>query len=100
MTQSDPTPASAGTDVKAGLGVLLATCISALVVNANTSAVSILLPSIGEDVGAPVSTLQWAVTGYSLVGRRSSSRLALSATCLAAAASFSAAWPCSSSPVP
>ena len=45
-----------------------ATCISALVVNANTSAVSILLPSIGEDVGAPVSTLQWAVTGYSLVG--------------------------------
>ena len=68
VTKSDPVPGSAGTDVKPGLGVLLATCISALVVNANTSAVSILLPSIGEDVGAPVSTLQWAVTGYSLVG--------------------------------
>jgi EmrB/QacA subfamily drug resistance transporter len=50
------------------LGVLLATCISALIVNANTSAVTILLPAIGEDVGAPISTLQWAVTGYTLVG--------------------------------
>ena len=49
-------------------GVLAATCISTLVVNANTSAVAILLPSISEDVGSPVSTLQWAVTGYSLVG--------------------------------
>jgi EmrB/QacA subfamily drug resistance transporter len=49
-------------------GVLAATCVSTLVVNANTSAVSILLPSISEDVGSPVSTLQWAVTGYSLVG--------------------------------
>ena len=42
--------------------------MSALVVNANTSAVTILLPSISEDVDAPVAQLQWAVTGYSLVG--------------------------------
>jgi EmrB/QacA subfamily drug resistance transporter len=49
-------------------GVLAATCISTLVVNANTSAVSILLPSISEDTGTSVATLQWAVTGYSLVG--------------------------------
>jgi EmrB/QacA subfamily drug resistance transporter len=49
-------------------GVLAATCISTLVVNANTSAVSILLPSISEDTGMSVDTLQWAVTGYSLVG--------------------------------
>jgi len=53
---------------RAATGVLAATCISTLVVNANTSAVAILLPSISEDTGAPVSTLQWAVTGYSLVG--------------------------------
>jgi EmrB/QacA subfamily drug resistance transporter len=52
---------------KAG-GVLAATCISTLVVNANTSAVSILLPAISEDTGMSVNTLQWAVTGYSLVG--------------------------------
>ena len=52
---------------KAG-GVLAATCISTLVVNANTSAVSILLPAISEDTGTSVATLQWAVTGYSLVG--------------------------------
>jgi EmrB/QacA subfamily drug resistance transporter len=49
-------------------GVLIATCLSTLVVNANTSAVSILLPAISEDTGMSVSTLQWAVTGYSLVG--------------------------------
>jgi EmrB/QacA subfamily drug resistance transporter len=48
--------------------VLAAACVSALVVNANTSAVTILLPSISKDVDAPVAQLQWAVTGYSLVG--------------------------------
>jgi EmrB/QacA subfamily drug resistance transporter len=55
-------------EARAASGVLVATCVSTLVVNANTSAVAILLPSISEDVGSPVSTLQWAVTGYSLVG--------------------------------
>jgi MFS family permease len=59
---------SSDTGVRAPWGVLAAACVSALVVNANTSAVTILLPSISEDVGAPVSDLQWAVTGYSLVG--------------------------------
>ncbi|BAL87034.1 putative MFS transporter [Actinoplanes missouriensis 431] len=57
-----------GTDRAAGLGVLLAACVSALVVNANTSAVTILLPAISEDLSVPVDTLQWAVTGYMLVG--------------------------------
>jgi EmrB/QacA subfamily drug resistance transporter len=54
--------------VRAGVGVLAATCVSTLVVNANTSAVTILLPAISEDVGTSTTTLQWAVTGYSLVG--------------------------------
>ncbi|MEU4691519.1 MFS transporter [Actinoplanes sp. NPDC023714] len=57
-----------GTDRAAGLGVLLAACVSALVVNANTSAVTILLPAISDDLSVPVDTLQWAVTGYMLVG--------------------------------
>ena len=48
--------------------MLAATCISTLVVNANTSAVSILLPAISDDTGTSLATLQWAVTGYSLVG--------------------------------
>ncbi|GAA4444095.1 MFS transporter [Phytohabitans houttuyneae] len=48
--------------------MLLAACVSALVVNANTSAVTILLPAISDDVGTPVEQLQWAVTGYMLVG--------------------------------
>ncbi|GAB3246470.1 MFS transporter [Arthrobacter pigmenti] len=54
-------------EIRSG-GVLAATCISTLVVNANTSAVSILLPAISADTGTSVTTLQWAVTGYSLVG--------------------------------
>ncbi len=57
-----------GPDRPAPGGVLFAACVSALVVNANTSAVTILLPSISEDIDAPVAQLQWAVTGYSLVG--------------------------------
>ncbi len=57
------------TDVgRAARNVLLVTCLSTLVVNANTSAVSILLPAISDDTGMSVTTLQWAVTGYSLVG--------------------------------
>jgi EmrB/QacA subfamily drug resistance transporter len=53
--------------VKAG-GALGTACLSTFVVNANTSAVSILLPSIGADLGASLDLLQWAVTGYLLVG--------------------------------
>jgi EmrB/QacA subfamily drug resistance transporter len=55
-------------DRSAGLGVLAAACVSALVVNANTSAVTILLPAISTDLNASLSLLQWAVTGYMLVG--------------------------------
>lgn len=61
---SSPAPPGAGVP----RGVLAATCVSTLVVNANTSAVSILLPAISQDVGTSTTTLQWAVTGYSLVG--------------------------------
>ena len=61
MTDTQVATARAG-------GVLAATCLSTLVVNANTSAVSILLPAISADTGTSVDTLQWAVTGYSLVG--------------------------------
>jgi EmrB/QacA subfamily drug resistance transporter len=57
-----------GNDGRPTGGLLAAACLSTLVVNANTSAVSILLPAISEDVGSPISTLQWAVTGYTLVG--------------------------------
>src|SRR5215207_9548944 len=59
---------AAAPDRPAARGVLVAACVSALIVNANTSAVTILLPAISRDVDAPVDQLQWAVTGYSLVG--------------------------------
>ncbi|GAA1850660.1 MFS transporter [Microbacterium koreense] len=61
MTDASATTARAG-------AVLAATCLSTLIVNANTSAVSILLPAISDDTGTSVDLLQWAVTGYSLVG--------------------------------
>lgn len=54
--------------IRPGRGVLIAACVSTFVVNANTSAVSILLPSIATDLGASLDLLQWAVTGYLLVG--------------------------------
>jgi EmrB/QacA subfamily drug resistance transporter len=59
---------TSGPNRAAGAGVLAAACVSAFVVNANTSAVTILLPSISADTHTPVAQLQWAVTGYSLVG--------------------------------
>ena len=72
MTGTDSSTGSGSADTapaasRAG-GVLAVTCLSTFVVNANTSAVSILLPAISEDTGMDVTTLQWAVTGYSLVG--------------------------------
>ena len=60
--------AAAGDDRAAGWGVLAAACVTAFIVNANTSAVTILLPTMSEDTGTPVARLQWAVTGYMLVG--------------------------------
>jgi MFS family permease len=62
------TPPGRTVDRAAGAGVLAAACVSALVVNANTSAVTILLPAISDDVGTSLDVLQWAVTGYMLVG--------------------------------
>ncbi|GAA3388324.1 MFS transporter [Cryptosporangium minutisporangium] len=66
MTGAEPVTTTPGH--RAAGGLLFVACLSTLVVNANTSAVSILLPAISEDVDSPLSVLQWAVTGYSLVG--------------------------------
>jgi EmrB/QacA subfamily drug resistance transporter len=68
VNPAEPTGGHGEPDRRAGLGVLLAACISALVVNANTSAVTILLPAISADTGTSLDDLQWAVTGYMLVG--------------------------------
>ena len=83
-------------DRAAGLGVLAAASISALVVNANTSAVTILLPTMSKDVGAPVAQLQWAVTGYMLVGAAVIVTSGALGDVLGRRPSFSRAWGCSS----
>lgn len=62
------TVAVTGSDVRPGRGLVAVACLSTLVVNANTSAVSILLPAIAADLDSSVALLQWAVTGYLLVG--------------------------------
>ena len=84
------------TTAKAAGGVLVATCVSTLVVNANTSAVSILLPAISADTGMAVETLQWAVTGYSLVGAAVIVTSGSSATSSVASGSSSSGSCCSS----
>jgi MFS family permease len=72
-TGGDATPSAAsgaGSDagIAPGRALMVIACVSTLVVNANTSAVSILLPSISVDLGVPIDVLQWAVTGYLLMG--------------------------------
>ncbi|HSK57700.1 MAG TPA: MFS transporter [Actinomycetospora sp.] len=59
---------TAGAGLRPGRAVMVVACVSTLVVNANTSAVSILLPSISADLQTSMTVLQWAVTGYLLVG--------------------------------
>ncbi len=72
MTDDAKRTTSPRDDTRSGLrpgwGVMAVACVSTLVVNANTSAVSILLPSISVDLQTSVAVLQWAVTGYLLVG--------------------------------
>src|SRR3954453_23071921 len=67
-TPAGPAAPAGGPGRPAPGGVLAAACVSTFVVNANTSAVTILLPTISEDTGASLAQLQWAVTGYMLVG--------------------------------
>ena len=50
ITMGDSTTTTAASQ-RYALGALIATSVSALVVNANTSAVSILIPAISEDTG-------------------------------------------------
>ena len=53
-------PVPSGSDepgIRPALGVLLAAGVSSLVVKPNTSAVSILIPSISDDLGTPIEVL-------------------------------------------
>ena len=50
MSGTTSSAATEGAGTAAAAGVLAATCLSTFVVNANTSAVSILLPAISADM--------------------------------------------------
>jgi EmrB/QacA subfamily drug resistance transporter len=49
------------------IGVLLICCMSLLIVGLDITAVNVALPSIGRELDAGVSELQWTVDAYTLV---------------------------------
>src|SRR4051812_26976110 len=48
-------------------GVLLICCCSLLLVSMDNTIVNVALPSIGRDLGASLSGLQWTIDAYTLV---------------------------------
>src|SRR5215210_2767133 len=49
------------------LGILLVCCTSLLIVGLDITAVNVALPSIGRELDAGVSGLQWTVAAYTVV---------------------------------
>jgi EmrB/QacA subfamily drug resistance transporter len=49
------------------VGVLLICCLSLLIVGVDINIVNVALPSIGRQLHAPLSGLQWTIDGYTLV---------------------------------
>ena len=47
--------------------VLVICCLSLFIVGMDTTIVNVALPSIGRDLHASVSGLQWTIDGYTLV---------------------------------
>jgi MFS family permease len=67
-----PRAAGAALTTSAGIaGLLAATCLPNVLVNVNSSAISVLIPAISDDTGASIQSLQWTVSGYSLVSAAS-----------------------------
>src|SRR3954452_6409175 len=52
---------------KRRITVLLICCLSLLIVALDNTIVNVALPSIGHDLKAPLSGLQWIVDAYTLV---------------------------------
>src|SRR5580692_9895451 len=49
------------------MGILLICCMSLLIVGIDVTIVNVALPSIGHDLHASVSGLQWTIDAYTLV---------------------------------
>jgi EmrB/QacA subfamily drug resistance transporter len=65
--QSNPVRDNDGLSRRRRIGVLLICSMSLLIVGLDVTIVNVALPSIGKDLGASVSGLQWAVDAYTLV---------------------------------
>ncbi|HEY4791984.1 MAG TPA: MFS transporter, partial [Actinomycetes bacterium] len=51
---------------QAGRWVLLATVLGSGIAFLDTTVVNVALPTIGQDLGAGISSLQWVVNAYTL----------------------------------
>ncbi|MDQ2761423.1 MAG: MFS transporter [Actinomycetota bacterium] len=70
MTQEQPSTASASGHARScapnKTWVLVAVCLGQFMVQLDLTIANVALPSIGGDLGASVSGLQWVIDGYSL----------------------------------
>lgn len=69
--RAEPTPDRAGdgtltTASARGRWVLTATVLGSALAQIDATVVGIALPAVGREFGAPLETLQWVVTGYTL----------------------------------
>src|ERR1700729_2201273 len=60
-------PARHGMSRPRRIGILLICCMSLFIVGLDVTIVNVALPSIGHDLGASVSGLQWTIDAYTLV---------------------------------
>ena len=71
MTATQPraqstTQSGTGSGRRRPVLVLAVCCMSLLITSLDTTAVNVALPTVGHDLHAPVSGLQWTVDGYTL----------------------------------
>ena len=70
VARDAPAPPDSGSrpaDARSRLGILLGLSLVTFLLLVDDTAVSVALPSIQEQLGVGFATLQWVVTGYSLV---------------------------------
>ena len=75
--------------------VLVICCSSLFIVGMDSTIVNVALPSIGRELHAGVSGLQWTIDGYTLVLASLLMLSGATATGSDAAGSSRSGWPCS-----
>ncbi len=63
----EPQPGIHELDRRRRLGILAICCLSLFIVGLDVTVINVALPSIGSDLGAGISGLQWTVDAYTVV---------------------------------